>query len=188
MQYGSVSRRNSASPGDWLDRPPHGQAVSSMLIRQILPACCALAASGHATAAPQSSVMNLRLLMSDMGIPPLRLPVYHEPTSGFLGADLNRSESRSSLRSLRGLPEAARNRRIATVPLLLLWTIESPRRISEIAQAILAGLNVRRRSSRRLMLTGSHTLGLACYFLNASTAFTWARRKAPCAAKIKPKK
>jgi hypothetical protein len=41
--------------------------------------------------------MNVRLLMSDMGIPPLRLSVYHETASGFLGAVLNRSESRSSL-------------------------------------------------------------------------------------------
>jgi hypothetical protein len=30
--------------------------VSSMLIRQILLACCARAASGHATAAPPSSI------------------------------------------------------------------------------------------------------------------------------------
>jgi hypothetical protein len=54
--------------------------------------------------------MNVRLLMSDMGIPPLRLPVYHETASGFVGQPLNRSESRSSLRSLRRLLEAARNR------------------------------------------------------------------------------
>jgi len=51
-----------------------------------------LGRSLHAAAAPKSA-MNSRRLMSDMGIPPLRLPVYHELASDFLGADLNRSES-----------------------------------------------------------------------------------------------
>src|SRR5262249_19643368 len=37
-------------------------AVSSLPIRQILPARCARPATGHATAAPPSSVMNWRLL------------------------------------------------------------------------------------------------------------------------------
>jgi hypothetical protein len=64
MQCGSVSRRNSASPGDWLDRPPHGWAVSSMLIRQILTACCALAVNGHAAAALPMYAMNSRRRMS----------------------------------------------------------------------------------------------------------------------------
>src|SRR5262249_43861776 len=32
--------------------------------------CCALAASGHAAAAPPTSVMNSRRLMPDMGLPP----------------------------------------------------------------------------------------------------------------------
>jgi hypothetical protein len=32
--------------------------------------CCARAASGHAAAAPPSSVMNWRRLISDMGLPP----------------------------------------------------------------------------------------------------------------------
>jgi hypothetical protein len=50
-------------------------------------------AAGWPLAAPRSA-MNSRRFMSDMGIPPLRLPVYHEPTPGFLGVDLNRSESR----------------------------------------------------------------------------------------------
>ena len=44
----------------------------------------------------------------------LPLPVYHEPKSAFLGADLNCSESRNSLRILRGLLKGARNRRIST--------------------------------------------------------------------------
>ena len=34
------------------------------------PACCARAASGHAAAAPPSSVMNSRRPMPDMGLPP----------------------------------------------------------------------------------------------------------------------
>src|SRR5215831_14223383 len=37
--------------------------------RATVLACCARAASGH-TAAPPSSVMKLRLLMSDIGVPP----------------------------------------------------------------------------------------------------------------------
>jgi len=32
--------------------------------------CCARAASGHAAAAPHSSVMNSRRLMPDIGLPP----------------------------------------------------------------------------------------------------------------------
>ena len=76
----------------------------------VIAGCCARAASGHVAAAPPSRAMNVRLLMSDMGIPPLRLPLYHETASGFLGAVLNRYKSRSSLRSLRRLLEAARNR------------------------------------------------------------------------------
>jgi hypothetical protein len=36
-------------------------------IRRILSACCARAASGHATAAPPSSVMKSRRFMPNMG-------------------------------------------------------------------------------------------------------------------------
>jgi Resolvase, N terminal domain len=67
--------------------------------------CCARAASGHAVAAPPSSVMNARRLTSSMGSPfgtlseanwvsaycTLRLPRKYRQV---LGADLNRSESR----------------------------------------------------------------------------------------------
>src|SRR5215472_5760938 len=41
--------------------------VIRMPIRRFLSACCPRAASGHAAAAPPSSVMNSRRLMSDMG-------------------------------------------------------------------------------------------------------------------------
>src|SRR5262245_31253781 len=38
-----------------------------------LAGCCARAASGHATAAPPSSVMNSRRLLSNMGLPAPRV-------------------------------------------------------------------------------------------------------------------
>src|SRR5947208_2901174 len=41
-----------------------------MPTRGIFANCCARAASGHAAAAPPSSVMNSRRFMSDMGAPP----------------------------------------------------------------------------------------------------------------------
>src|SRR5262249_1710971 len=70
------------------------------------PACCARAASGHATTEPPSRVMHSRRLMPDMGTSSpvgrkrsvyraLNLP-QKEPQ--LLGLDLNRSESR------RGIP------------------------------------------------------------------------------------
>src|SRR5215831_3567226 len=65
--------------------------------------CCARTPSGHAAAAPPSSVMNSRRLMSDIRLPPTRMgcrrSVYRKlslPRGGWkvLGADLNCSESR----------------------------------------------------------------------------------------------
>jgi hypothetical protein len=51
--------------------------------------------------------MNSRRSMWDMGIPPLRLGVYHEPASGFLGPDLNRSEIKPLGDTPRGTPPFA---------------------------------------------------------------------------------
>jgi hypothetical protein len=51
-----------------------------------------------------------------MGIPPLRLGVYHEPASGFLGPDLNRSEIKPLGDTPRGTPPFAGR---------ALWNIES---------------------------------------------------------------
>jgi len=49
-----------------------GSGMSTPMRRIRSRGCCARAASGHATAAPPSSVMNSRRLMSDMGdSPPL---------------------------------------------------------------------------------------------------------------------
>src|SRR5262245_25727419 len=45
-----------------------------------LPGCCARAASGHATAAPPSNVMNSRRLMLDIELPPALAPA----SSGFV--------------------------------------------------------------------------------------------------------
>src|SRR5262249_36710356 len=69
--------------------------------------CCACVASGHA-AAPPSRAMNVRLLMSGDSSP----SAASLPRNGvrFCWQPLNRSDSRSSLRSLRRLLEAARNR------------------------------------------------------------------------------
>jgi hypothetical protein len=61
--------------------------------------CCALAASGHAAAAPPSSVMNWRRLRSGMGSSPEpAVPAYRRLRMArkrpqVLGVDLNRSES-----------------------------------------------------------------------------------------------
>jgi hypothetical protein len=77
-----------------MQREHQGRVAAHVPLHQPMRAsCCARAANGHVAAAPPSSTMNSCRFMSDMGIPPLRLPVYHEPTSGFLEADLNRSES-----------------------------------------------------------------------------------------------
>src|SRR5262245_9262737 len=72
----------------------------NMPMRRVPLACCARAASGHATAAPLRSVMNSRRLMSDIGLPPPwgRCSVYRTlnlPQDGrqVLGPDLNCSES-----------------------------------------------------------------------------------------------
>jgi hypothetical protein len=44
--------------------------------------CCARAPTGHVTAAPPSSVMNSRRLMSDMGLPPsCAIPVMIQQTT-----------------------------------------------------------------------------------------------------------
>ena len=42
------------------------------------PGCCARAVSGHAAAAPPSSVMNSRRFMSDMGLPPAGAHTGHD--------------------------------------------------------------------------------------------------------------
>src|SRR5438128_6999610 len=91
-------------------RPAHrsGDALPRKPITGIA-GCCARTASGHAAAAPPSSVMNLRRLMQGMAVLPRRSD-HQQPTkqSGsvyrtfslppgdrqVLGADLNCSESR----------------------------------------------------------------------------------------------
>jgi len=69
-----------------------------------LPACCARAASGHAAAAPPSSVMKSRRLTPSIGLPPLgwatdtyRMLNLAQRGRQVLGADLNCSESRWAL-------------------------------------------------------------------------------------------
>jgi hypothetical protein len=67
-------------------------------MRRMRSLCCARAASGHAAAAPPSSVMNWRRLMSSMGsssepaVPAYSRPRMHRKGSQLLGLDLNRSE------------------------------------------------------------------------------------------------
>src|SRR5262245_28848057 len=67
--------------------------------------CCARAMSGHAAAAPPSSVMKWRRLRSSMGSPPEpAVPAYRRlsmpPAPTVLGADLNPSESSEKGRPL----------------------------------------------------------------------------------------
>jgi hypothetical protein len=66
----------------------------------IEPLCCARVASGHAAAAPPSSVMNVRRFMSDIGLPLALGPddryapsAYLTKARKVLGSDLNRCES-----------------------------------------------------------------------------------------------
>ena len=77
------------------------------------PACCARAASGHATAAPLSSVMNWRRLRSSMGSPPgtrrASLPQTQDaqeaPATGGEGRPVRAERpTKKKPRSRRGLP------------------------------------------------------------------------------------
>src|SRR5262249_21914423 len=79
--------------------------------RGILPVCCALAASGHATPAPPSSVMNSRRLTPNMELPPpqsgCRIVSLRQTGRPVLARDLNRYESRRGLKPPVLLPMVA---------------------------------------------------------------------------------
>jgi hypothetical protein len=108
--------RNAASdvadsPGDLLLRNP----ITG------IAGCCARAGSGQAAAAPPSSVMNWRRLMSGMGSPPepavpayrtLRMP---RKRPEVLGVDLNRSESPSKDSTRGGLLHCGISAELVTV-------------------------------------------------------------------------
>ena len=64
-------------------------------MRQSVPGCCARAASGHAAAAPPSSVMNSRRLMSDTGLPRPGVTAsgwFDEPATGWTAGPWGRPE------------------------------------------------------------------------------------------------
>src|SRR5262249_33998852 len=97
----------SAEIADRITAPPHvprritiriNRGLEALPPRESMVPCCARAASGHAVAAPPSSVMNWRRLMASMGSSPEpAVPAYsrlrmHRKLPQVLGAALNRSE------------------------------------------------------------------------------------------------